>query len=597
MQLRKKKQKRSPDQTEKKFDWNLLKRFIAYLAPHKAKLMLMYLATIVQVGTTILIPVIMQISIDVHISAKNLNGLLIMCGFLAAALAGMFVSARIQGKLLTGIGYDVLFSLRHDLFSHLQKLSFRYFDGQKTGRIMTRITSDVQILEEMLRGGLTTLFVDILMLAGIILMMLFLDLRLSLVLLVTIPLFSILVFYVRKRLMVVARAIQKRLGSVNAFLNESISGIKVIRSFAREDINAGNFRKRNGEYYDEAKKFYPLNAFFWQSVTTIATIGISLVLLGGGILLSKQLITIGVIAAFLSYINRFFHPMQRLSNLLNQMSRSMASCERIFEILDEKPDIEDSESVLKDPEIKNGEVIFENLHFSYNENEPVLKGINLKVPEGKTAAIVGSTGAGKTTMINLLSRFYDPVKGRILIDGIDLKKYPQKKYRRQIATVMQDAIIFSGSILDNIRYAKPEADIEEVKKVAARMGIDEMFSSMPDGYNTEVGERGSNLSLGQKQLIAFARALLRDPKIMILDEASSYIDTYTEKLVQQAMNYLRRDRTTFIIAHRLSTIREADFIIVINEGRIMESGTHAELLAGNGYYAKLLKSQYSPGAE
>ncbi len=591
MQLKKRKQPADPD--NRKFDWKLLKRFIAYLAPHRAKLVLMYLTTVIQVGTTILIPIIMQIAIDVHISSGNMKGLAVMCGFLAAVLAAMFVSARIQGKLLTSIGYDVLFSLRHDLFSHLQKLSFRYFDGQKTGRIMTRITSDVQILEELLRGGLTTLFVDILMLAGITIMMLFLDIRLSLVLLVTIPLFSILVFFVRSRIIIIARGLQKKLGSVNAFLNESISGIKVIRSFAREDINTGDFRGKNGEYYAEAKKFYPLNAFFWQSVTTIGTIGISLVLLGGGILLSKQMITIGVIAAFLSYINRFFQPMQRLSNLLNQLSRSMASCERIFEILDEQPEIEDPENALDNPEIKQGEVIFENIHFSYNENEPVLNGIDLKVPAGKTAAIVGSTGAGKTTLINLLSRFYDPVKGRILVDGSDLKKYPQKEYRSQIATVMQDAIIFSGSIFDNIRYAKPEADISEVREVAARMGIDEMFSSMPQGYDTEVGERGSNLSLGQKQLIAFARALIRDPKIMILDEASSYIDTYTERLVQQAMNYLRKDRTTFIIAHRLSTISEADMIIVINEGEIVESGTHAELLAGCGHYAELLKTQYS----
>ncbi|MBN1646454.1 MAG: ABC transporter ATP-binding protein [Spirochaetales bacterium] len=579
-------------QLKKKFDWKLLGRFLGYLKGHSPQLVLMYIMTLIQVGATIAIPYIIKVGIDTYISAGNARGLIMISLVLAAVLAGLYVSARVQGKLLAAVGYTVLYRLRRDLFTKLQDLSFRFFDSHKTGQIMTRITSDVQVLEELLQGGLNTIFVDILMLAGIIVMMLVLDLRLSIVLFVTIPLFAVLVFFVRGRMMHVARGIQAKLSAVNAFLNESISGIKVIRSFAREETNAANFRKINNDYYGAARKFYPINAFFWQSVTTISNLGTALVLAGGGILLARGLVSVGVIAAFLSYITRFFQPMQKLSNLLYQMSRAMASCERVFEILDEQPEITDCGNPFKPPVIM-GDVRFENIHFWYNRDEPVLKGISFSAKAGQTVAVVGSTGAGKTTLINLLCRFYDPVRGKVLIDGKDLRKYGQEAYRSHIAIVMQESIIFSGTIIDNIRYGNPTATEDEIHTVAAKMGIHEMFMSMPAGYNTLIGERGSSLSLGQKQLVAFTRALVRNPSILVLDEASAYIDTNTEALVQHAMKELSAKRTTFIIAHRLSTIRDADMILVMNEGRMIESGTHAELASANGIYSTLLKTKYA----
>lgn len=579
------------NQDKKNFDWNLLKRFLAYLKFHKAKLVIMYIMTLLQVASTIAIPYLMQRAIDNPISNRDRQELIYLAIVLVGVLILMYFSSRAQGTLVTSIGYDVLYRLRRDLFNKLQSLGFPFFDKQKTGQIITRMTSDVQVLEQILQGGMATIFVDMTMMAGVTAMMIVLDARLSLVLCVTVPLFAVMVFFVRKKLLIVARGIQSKLGAVNAFLNESISGIKVIRSFAREDTNYGEFVDKNEEHYQAARKFYPLNAFFWQSVTSISILSRGLVLMGGGYLLSRDMISIGVIAAFLAYINRFFQPMQKLSNLINEMSRAMASCERIFEIMDEPVEILDDEDSIKG-HVLRGNIRFNHVYFQYKEDEPVLKDINLKVKAGQTIAIVGPTGSGKSTMVNLLCRFYDPQSGSIEVDGINLGKLKLSEYRSQTAIVMQDAVVFTGTVLDNIRYGKPEASLEEVRSVAREMGIDTLFMNLPDGYSTILGERGGNLSLGQKQLIAFTRALLRNPALLILDEASAYIDSSTETLVQDAMNRICENRTTFIIAHRLSTISGADKILVIQDGTISEEGSHNELMQMDGHYADLIRNQY-----
>jgi ABC-type multidrug transport system fused ATPase/permease subunit len=388
------------------------------------------------------------------------------------------------------------------------------------------------------------------------------------------------------------RRIQRRLSAVNAFLNESILGIKVIRAFAREAENSGNFQAVNDEYFRQTRRFYPLLAVFWQSVIMVSTIGQALVLFIGGVLLVHGLATLGLIVAFLSYITRFFQPMQRISDLLNQLSRAMASAERIFGIMDVEIEVQDAPNARTDVRLE-GAVAFDKVWFAYEEENYVAKDLTFRVDPGETVAIVGPTGSGKTTIINLLCRFYEPSFGTITVDGIDLSEITQKTFRSQIAVVMQDTRIFSGTVLDNIRFSKPEASMDEVESVTREMELDEMIRRMPRGYHTEVGERGASLSLGQAQLLAFARALLRDPAILILDEASSYLDSQTEEQVQRAMGKLSSGRTSFVIAHRLATVRDADRILVMHQGRIVESGSHADLVAQEGRYAELLRTRYA----
>lgn len=584
-----------PFETEKEtgeFDWGLLSRFLAYLRPHMPQVILLSAMACLRVASIVFIPVVLKIGIDTHIPAGDFSGLVRSAGVLVGLVAVLFVSARLQGTLVMRVGYRVLYQLRRDIFAHLQRLSFRFFDYSKAGKLMSRLTNDVQVLEELLRAGLESIVAEVLMLVGISLAMVSLSPLLSAILIVTVPLFALLVFLLRARMINAGRRIQRRLSAVNAFLNESILGIKVIRAFAREAENSGNFQAVNDEYFKQTRRFYPLLAFFWQSVIMVSTIGQALVLFIGGVLLVHGLATLGLIVAFLSYITRFFQPMQRISDLLNQLSRAMASAERIFGIMDAQVEVADAPNARTDLSLE-GAVSFRNVWFAYEEENYVAKDLTFRVEAGETIAIVGPTGSGKTTIINLLCRFYEPSSGSIQVDDIDLNEIAQKTFRSQIAVVMQDTRIFSGTVLDNIRFSEPDAGMERVQAVTREMDIHDMILRMPRGYHTELGERGASLSLGQAQLIAFARALLRDPAILILDEASSYLDSRTEEQVQRAMGTLSRGRTTFVIAHRLATVRGADRILVMHQGRIVESGSHAELVGREGRYAQLLRTQYA----
>ncbi|AHC16743.1 ABC transporter ATP-binding protein [Salinispira pacifica] len=566
----------------------VLSELVEYLKPYRGKILLMYVFALINVATMIALPVLIQRGIDYGIVPRNMEYLLVVSGILLATGAVQFVSFRMQGVLMMQVGNGVLYDLRKNLFDHIQHLSVGFFDRNKSGRLMTRLTGDILVLEELLMTGLDTLLVDSLMIIGLVTAMVLMNGWLSLTLLFILPVLFLIVFKLRGRIVESANGIQKKLSRVNSFLNESLSGIQVSRAFAREGQNIEKFRELNGEYYTQSRTFYPLNAFFWQSVATLNNFSQGLVIIGGGILLYHGMITIGVIVAFLNYVTRLFQPMQKISNMLNQMSRAVVSGSRIFEILHEKKDVDDVSDPVKPDDLK-GDVRFENVHFAYKEGEPVLNGVDLHVKPGQICAIVGHTGSGKSTMVNLVNRFYDVQEGSIRIDGVDIRSYDQQELRSRMAAVMQDPQIFSGTVEENIRFGDPDADSHLIRDVVQQLGIHRLIEAFPRGYDTELGQNGGSISLGQRQLIAFARALVRNPSILILDEASSYLDSETEQMVQKALVPLMEGRTSFVIAHRLSTIRNADIILVLNQGELAEQGTHVELLARNGLYADFLR--------
>ncbi len=576
------------------FNRELLFRLLAYLKPYRWRVAWMVVAALAAIITALILPYLLKIGIDRYIIGRDLKGLAGLALAYAAVSAIQYLGLYLQGSLMVQIGQQAIFDLRQDLFEHLQRLSLSFFDRQKAGRIMIRVTNDVNALEELLSSGVSIAFADSFTLIGLLGVMFWIDWRLSLIILLTLPVTGWVAFFLRNRMLDVSRLIRKKLSAVNANLNESLQGIRVTQAFAREEVNARLFKEINEEHFNAAMRFVPLNAFFWPWIGFLNTVGTAAVLLVGGVLTLYGLVTLGTIAAFMNYINRFFQPIQNLSNLFNIVSTAMASCERIFELMDLQPTVADPEDPEPMGEI-SGRVRFERVDFSYNAGEAILENFDLEVKAGETIAFVGPTGAGKTTIINLLCRFYDPSMGRVLIDGRDLREASQTEYRKQIAVVLQDTFIFSGTVAENIRYGKPEASQAEIEATARVVGIHDYIMSLPEGYQSRVQERGSDLSVGQRQLIAFARALLRNPRILVLDEATSSIDTKTELELQAALSRLLEGRTSFIIAHRLSTIRKADRIIVVNDGKIVETGRHEELAGKGGLYAKLCREQYQAG--
>lgn len=572
------------------FNRHLLSRVFRYLLPYRWQVAMMVISALVAISTALLLPYLLKLGIDGYIAKGDLQGLAMIALTYAGVSVVQYLSLLSQGFIMIKTGQRAIADLRHDLFEHIQFLSLSFFDRQKAGRVMIRVTNDVNSLEELLTSGVSTAFVDTLTLVGLIFVMLWVDWRLSLIVLLTLPIIIWVAVFLRNRMLNVSRQIRRKLSAVNANLNESLMGIRVTQAFGRQAVNAGLFREINNEHYQAAQRFVPLNAFFWPWMGFLNTLGTAMVLLTGGWLFMGGMVTLGTIAAFMNYINRFFQPIQNLSNLFNVVSTAMASCERIFELMDLQPQVADVENSVKISRIQ-GSVKFNKVGFGYNSEEYVLRDVDLDVRPGEVIALVGPTGAGKTTMINLLCRFYDPSSGTVEIDGIDLKTISQTDYRKQIAVVLQDTFIFSGSIADNIGYGKPEATLEEIQRAAQVVGIHEYIMNLPQQYYSPVQERGIDLSSGQRQLIAFARALVRDPKILVLDEATSNIDTHTEQQLQAALNEMLPGRTAFIIAHRLSTIKNADRIIVIQDGGIAATGTHQQLLEQGGLYAELCELQ------
>jgi ATP-binding cassette subfamily B protein len=531
-------------------------------------------------------PFLAKLAVDHGIRTGDLHALAwIVVVFVAAGIATFGLSA-VQTYLTGWVGERALADLRDRLFSHLQRLSLGYFERNRTGAIVSRITNDVEALDTLVTDGVTSLVQNLLLLGGTAVVLFVLDWRLALATLAILPLMALATAWFRLRSNRAYRRVRQRIGLVTATLAEDIAGMRVVQSYAREARNQASFRGINSLYRDANHETVVLNGLYFPAVDFLASLATAIVLGYGGYLLSNGDVTIGTLLAFTLYLTNFFDPVQQLSQLYNTFLSAIAALDKIIEVLDEEPEIVDAPGALALPRIA-GHVRFESVRFGYGSLPEVLHGIDLDVPAGTSVALVGRTGAGKSTIAKLIARFYDPRTGRITIDGHDLRDVTQQSLRRQLGVVPQEGFLFAGTVAENIAFASPGASRAEVEHAAAAVGADGWISELEHGYDTQLGERGFRLSLGQRQLVAFARALLSDPRILILDEATSSVDIGTERAIENALRRLLAGRTAFVIAHRLSTIQGADLIVVLADGRIVEHGTHVELMARGGAYTGL----------
>ncbi len=576
---------------ERPFNMGQLKRLLAYLKPYRKQVVVTVISMFVVAFLGLLSPYILKIAIDDYMVQANYKGLAMLALILLAIDGIIMIFSRQRVITMSKVGQKAISRIRQDLFDHIQKLSFQFYDSRPAGKILVRIINDVNSLGDLLSNGIVNVLVDSVTIIIVVILMLSMNVKLTLITLTVIPLMFAVIFSLKKVIRRRWQTVRRKSSNMNGYLHESLAGMRVTQAFAREPETNKVYNELSQDIRSSWMSAIMVNNFMGPSSIIIATISTILVYWFGVSFMDTGVVTIGILVAFASYVNRFWQPVNNILNFINSILVAMASTERIFELLDTPADIIDHPDAIEMPEIE-GEVTFENLSFHYEPEKPVLKNVNIQVAPGETIALVGPTGAGKTTVVNLLSRFYEPIEGRILIDGIDINTVTMNSLRDQMGVMMQDSFIFSGTIMDNIRYGKLDATDAEVKAAARIVYADEFIRNMDKGYYTEVNERGSSLSQGQRQLISFARALLADPRILILDEATSSIDTQTEILVQKGLNELLKGRTSFVIAHRLSTIRNADRIMYIAGGRIAESGSHDELMEEKGEYYKLYLSQY-----
>ena len=531
-------------------------------------------------------PYLLKLAIDDGISKHDLTKLgWIVVAFLGAGLAGLAFSYA-QTYFTGWTGERMLADLRNHLFRHLQRLSLGFYERNRAGVIISRITNDVEALDQLVTDGVTSLVQNTLTLVGSAVVLFLLDWRLALATLTVFPFMTIATAIFRKRSGRAYRAVRETLGAVTATLAEDIAGMRVVQAFTRERANMGHFREVSDTYRASNMQTVVLNGLYFPFVDFLSGVATAVVLGYGGYLVFDHSLTIGTLAAFLGYLTNFFDPVQQLSQLYNTFLSAVAALDKIMDVLDEEPEVED-EPGSRELERIEGHVRFEHVRFGYGKGPEVLHDIDLDVPAGTTVALVGHTGAGKSTIAKLLARFYDPREGRIAIDGVDLRDVTQGSLRRQLGVVPQEGFLFAGTVHENIAFGRPTARGEDIVRAAQAVGAHDFILRLENGYETEVQERGTRLSLGQRQLVAFARALLADPRILILDEATSSVDIGTERKIERALHRLLADRTAFVIAHRLSTIRGADRIVVLEHGRIVEQGTHKELIERHGLYTSL----------
>jgi len=524
-------------------------------------------------------------------ATHRIEGLTAVSVVYLTALLLTFFLLYAQGYVMQLIGQYIMRDLRGQIFGHLQKLPISFFDRNPIGRLVTRVTTDVDSLNELFSAGLVSIFGDLLILAGIVAVLFWLDWRLALVAFSIVPLLLLLTSWFKRKVRESFREVRVKIARINAFLQEHVTGMTVVQLFNREATVYREFEQINEEHRDVNVRSIFYYAIFFPGVELITSLGIGLILWYGGGEILAGTVSIGALMAFLQYAQRFYQPLVDLSEKYNILQGAMASSERVFKLLDTPVTITTPAGAYDPPEVQ-GAIEFDRVRFSYKEGEPVLKGISFRVEPGETLAVVGHTGAGKSTLANLLLRFYDVDDGAVRVDGMDVREWDLPRLRKSIAMVLQDVFLFSGTVEANIRLGEPGIDAERVRWAAREVHALEFIERLPSGFDAVVRERGAGLSVGQKQLIAFARALAFDPKILILDEATSSIDTETEQLIQKALNRLLVDRTSIVIAHRLSTIQRADHILVMHKGEIREYGTHQELLALRGIYYKLYLLQY-----
>ena len=581
----------------KAYDASLMKRLLKYLRPYRWHVVLGILLSIVVSGMEAVRPYFTKIAVDVNIANGDRHGLFMTALMFLAVLILRGVIQYFNAYLTQWIGQRTIFDLRMEVFTHLQHLGLQFFDRNPIGRLITRVTNDIEVLNDMFSSGIVMVFSDVFTIVGILYFMFTMNWQLALISLSVLPLLFYGTFLFRKKAREAYREVRIQLARINTFMQEHITGMMVDQVFNREEKAYQQFERINAAHRDANIKSIFYYALFYPGVDLIGALAVGLILWYAGLEAMSGTVTIGTVMAFLQFNEMFWRPIRDLSEKYNIMQTAMASSERIFRLLDDKTIVPDMPTPVPLPEVR-GDIEFRNVWFAYNagasdqETEWILKNVSFTIRAGETAAIVGHTGAGKTTIINLLARFYDIQKGEILLDGVNIKKVRQQDLRKHLAVVLQDVFLFSGDIASNINLGNEQISRERVVAAARAVGADAFIEQLTSTYDAEVKERGATLSVGQKQLISFARALAYDPRILILDEATSSVDTETEQLIQRAIERLLKGRTSIVIAHRLSTIQNADKIIVMHKGEVREIGTHQELLTLGGIYYKLYQLQY-----
>ncbi len=580
------------EQLKEKSKVATLKRLFSYLLSYKWQIILVLILMFYGVAIGLLNPIMIEDAIDIYIGNNNISGLFKLMAVALCLNLFVVLAMKVRMYIMAKVCNNILLTIRQQLYTHIQKLDFAFFDSRPTGKILSRIIGDINSLKDVLSNSVTTLIPDMITVVAVVIIMFTKNPKLAAASLISTPFMVFGMFFIEIHAHPKWQTFRKKSSNLNAFIHEDMSGMRIIKSFTAEEETRETFDELTKEHRNSFLKAVRLSDAFGSVIDLSWGIGCICLYFVGIVILGADKVSLGTFLAFGTYINMFWQPINNLSNFYNQLVTNIAGAERIFEILDTEPEVADAADVTEMPEIK-GNVRFEHVSFAYDEDSRVLDDINFDIKPGETIALVGATGSGKSTIVNLISRFYDVQEGKVLIDGIDVKKVSIESLRRQMGIMTQDNFLFSGTIKENIRYGKLDASDEEIVAAAKAVGAHDFIMKLEKGYDTELAERGGGLSIGQKQLLAFARTMVSMPKILILDEATSSIDTRTELLVQKGIESLLKGRTSFVIAHRLSTIQEADRIFVIDDGHIVEQGSAKELMERKGAYYKLYMAQFA----